>query len=267
MDGIDGYAVGNGGPSRTRVAPVEVLCLGPPRAGANSIQTALGKLGYQETYYFTSSVEDRSQDTQKWLDAFDAVFQGKGTFGKGDFDDLFKGCQAVVGRPCCAFAPQLIKAYPEAKVILNTRDVDEWYMSWLKFVKERRAQEAAQGEMSIDTTDPQKVAAKLLRDRILFAFFHGDFINTAKAAFKTHFNEICELVPKDRLLIYDIKDGWNPLCEFLGKPVPLEPFPGHDTLEVFEELQSRHASVKAVELKPRHHTVLEIPPVGVEVQN
>ncbi|OJD19548.1 hypothetical protein AJ78_00520 [Emergomyces pasteurianus Ep9510] len=267
MDGIEGYTVTNGGPSRTRVAPVEVLCLGPPRAGANSIHTALGKLGYHETYYFTSSVNDRSQDTQKWLDAFDAVFQGKGAFGKGDFDCLFKGCQAVVGRPCCAFAPQLIKAYPEAKVILNTRDVDEWYMSWLRLVKARRAQEQAQGEVNIDTTDLHKVAAKLLRDKILFAFFQDDFINTAKAAFKAHFNAICELVPKDMLLIYDIKDGWAPLCEFLGKPAPSEPFPGHDTLEVFEELHPPHANAKAVELKPLHHTVVGVPHAGVEVQN
>ncbi|PGH34178.1 hypothetical protein GX50_02952 [[Emmonsia] crescens] len=268
MDGSEGFAA-NGGPSRTRVAPVKVLCLGPPRAGANSIQAALGKLGYHETYYFPSSVSDRTQDTTTWLDAFDAVFEGKGTFGKEDFDRLFIGCQAVVGRPCCAFAPQLINAYPGAKVILNTRDVDEWYKSWLGLIKARMAQEQEQeqeqAEVKIDTEDPQKVAAKMLRDRILFTFFQGDFINTAKGAFKAHFNAICELVPKDMLLIYNIKDGWNPLCEFLGKPVPSDPFPGHDALECFDEPQPSQASGKAEELKPLHHAVVVPQEVGIEV--
>ncbi|OJD24447.1 hypothetical protein ACJ73_04191 [Blastomyces percursus] len=266
MSGIEGYAAANnGGPSRTRMAPVKVLCLGPPKAGANSIQAALRMLGYHDTYYFTSSVNDRTRDTQTWLTAFDAVFEGKGAFKKGDFDRLFEGCQAVVGRPCCAFAPQLIKSYPEAKVILNTRDVDEWYMSWAKLIKTRMVQEQKESKVNPDIEDPQKVAAKLLRDKILYVFFRGDFLSTAKAAFEAHFNEICELVPKDKLLIYDIKEGWNPLCEFLGKPVPSQPFPGHDSLEVFGEESLGQATGKAGELKPLHHAVVAIPKgAGVE---
>ncbi|KAG5294363.1 putative NAD dependent epimerase/dehydratase [Histoplasma ohiense] len=266
MSGSEGYATGNGGPSRSPVvAPVKVLCLGPPRAGASSIQAALGMLGYHETYYFPSSINDRSRDTQAWLDAFDAVFEGKGTFKKGDFDRLFAGCQAVVGRPCCAFAPQLIKAYPEAKVILNTRDVDEWYMSWIRLIKTRMAREQEQGEVNLEPEDEQKVAAKMLRNKILYAFFQGDFIKTGKAAFKEHFNEICQLVPKDKLLIYDIKDGWNPLCEFLGKSVPSEPFPGHDALEVFEDKSPSQVNGTAGELKSLHHAVVAVPQeAGVE---
>ncbi|PGH09169.1 hypothetical protein GX51_00923 [Blastomyces parvus] len=266
MDQTESFAAANGGSSRTRVAPVKVMCLGPPRAGGNSIQAALGMLGYHGIYYFPSSVNDRTRDTQTWLKAFDAVFEGKGTFKKGDFDQLFAGCQAVVGRPCCAFAPQLIKAYPDAKVILNTRDIEEWYMSWIKLIKARMAQEQGQSKVDLDIEDPQKVAAKLLRDKILYAFFKGDFLNKGKAAFKAHFNEICELVPKDNLLIYDIKEGWNPLCEFLGKPVPSESFPGHDSLEVFGEKSPSQAKGKALEPKPLHHAVVAVPKeAGVEV--
>lgn len=34
------------------------------------------------------------------------------------------------------------------------------------------------------------------------------------------------LVPKERLLEWSVEDGWEPLCKFLGKPVPEnEPFP------------------------------------------
>jgi len=43
------------------------------------------------------------------------------------------------------------------------------------------------------------------------------------------------LVPKDRLLEWCVQDGWGPLCEFLGKPVPDEPFPHVNTAAAFAE--------------------------------
>ena len=44
-------------------------------------------------------------------------------------------------------------------------------------------------------------------------------------------------VPKDRLLIFQVKDGWNPLCEFLGVGSPSSPFPRmNDTKEVMNNM-------------------------------
>jgi hypothetical protein len=57
-------------------------------------------------------------------------------------------------------------------------------------------------------------------------FFEGDFPNRGKAVFKRHYQEVRELVPKERLLEYRITDGWEPLCKFLGQKVPdSQPFP------------------------------------------
>jgi hypothetical protein len=49
------------------------------------------------------------------------------------------------------------------------------------------------------------------------------------------------LVPKDRLLEWTVHDVWPPLCEFLGKPIPEEPFPHVNTAAGFEGQESRIA--------------------------
>ncbi|KAK2794890.1 hypothetical protein FQN51_000633 [Onygenales sp. PD_10] len=205
MNEIDDQLSVRSGPSSGRVMPVEVLCLGPPRTGAKLIKSALEQLGYNDTYYYMSSVTDRPQDTHTWLDAFNAVFDGHGTFGKEEFDRMFENCQMIDVNPS----------------------------SYIRLIKSRKVAEAPNSEP--EKEDPQKVAVDLMRDKILWVYFKGDFVKNAKTAFKEHFDSICQLVPRDKLLIFDVKEGWGPLCNFLGKPIPEGPFPGHDSLETFNE--------------------------------
>jgi hypothetical protein len=56
-------------------------------------------------------------------------------------------------------------------------------------------------------------------------FFYGDFENRGREVFKRHYEEVRSIVPPERLLEYHIGSGWEPLCEFLGEPVPSTPFP------------------------------------------
>lgn len=56
-------------------------------------------------------------------------------------------------------------------------------------------------------------------------FFEGDFPNRGKEVFKRHYEEVRSLVPPERLLEYSVKDGWGPLCEFLGEEIPYNSFP------------------------------------------
>ena len=44
-------------------------------------------------------------------------------------------------------------------------------------------------------------------------------------AFKAHIAAVTAAIPADQLLVYEVAEGWNPLCEFLGLPAPEEPFP------------------------------------------
>lgn len=124
--------------------------------------------------------------------------------------------------PGCAFAKELIEAYPEAKVILTTRDVDSWHRSVSKTVLWR-------------AQDPElKAIAKLDWGAGLYApmlgqfwryFFYDDFENKGKQRYLDHYDEVRSLVPPERLLEYNVSSGWEPLCEFLEEPIPKTTFP------------------------------------------
>ena len=74
-----------------------------------------------------SASTETPRDCEMWMDAINAKFDGQGTFEKADWDKLLGHCQAVCDLPAAAFGPELIAAYPEAKVILTNREVDSWH--------------------------------------------------------------------------------------------------------------------------------------------
>lgn len=124
--------------------------------------------------------------------------------------------QCILDTPCCFFAEELCKAYPEAKVILNTRDFDGWMRSmqetifkvfrWPSWLLLRYTDPFGCG--------PWYEHVKLTWD----VFCDGDFDNIDKCRrrFLEHYEQVRQVVPKHRLLEYRIKDGWDPLVEFLG---------------------------------------------------
>ena len=48
---------------------------------------------------------------------------------------------------------------------------------------------------------------------------------TAVRFFNDWVEQVKSEVPSDRLLVFQVKEGWGPLCQFLGVPVPEEAFP------------------------------------------
>lgn len=174
-------------------------------------------LGYEDTYHMMSVSIENPSDALLWRDAFAAKFDNGPAFTRADWDQLLGHCQAVCDWPAVAFAKELIEAYPEAKVILTNRDVDSWHASTMKTVYWR-------------VMDPElrwlqyfSWAAGLyypMLKKFFDEFFEGDFPNQGKRIYKEHYENVRSLVPKERLLEFSIKDGWEPLCKFLGDPVP-----------------------------------------------
>lgn len=117
-----------------RVVPMKVLALGLGRTGTASLRTALKQLGFDDCYHMMSASVENPPDCLMWQDAFAAKFDGVGTFGRAEWDKLLGHCMAVCDWPAVAFAKELIEAYPEAKVLLTTRDVDSWHSSTMKTV-------------------------------------------------------------------------------------------------------------------------------------
>jgi len=181
------------------------------------------QLGFMDTYHMMNCSIENPPDALLWMDALRAKYDGVGEFTRKDWDKLLGNCQAVCDWPSCAFAKELIEAYPEAKVVMTTRDVDSWHASTMKTVWWR-------------ATDPElrmlshfSWAAKMYQPmlkKFFDTFFEGDFPNKGKEVFTRHYEEVRKMVPPERLLEYRVQDGWEPLCKFLDVPVPKGvPFP------------------------------------------
>ena len=59
-------------------------------------------------------------------------------------------------------------------------------------------------------------------------------VSNGKWIYREHCDMVRGLVPKERLLEWSVQDGWEPLCQFLGKEVPDEPFPHANTAAGFK---------------------------------
>ncbi|KAK4991584.1 hypothetical protein LTR28_013252 [Elasticomyces elasticus] len=200
-----------------RTVPMRVLALGLGRTGTASLRTALKELGFSDCYHMMSASVENPPDCLMWQDAFAAKFDGKGKFGREQWDQLFGHCQAVCDWPAVAFAKELVEAYPDAKVILTTRDVDSWFASTMKTVNWR-------------ATDPELKAVAMfdwgaglyqpMLKKFWDVFFGGDFEANGKQKFHDYYAEVRALVPRENLLEYKMGEGWAPLCRFLDVPAP-----------------------------------------------
>lgn len=198
-------------------------------SGSSSITEALTILGYQDVHH---GITASPRDWPLINDASDAIFPVLPSYNakivtREDWDRLFGPCEAITDMGSF-FALQLIEAYPEAKVILVERDVDSWYCS---------VEEAIIGTTWGWRADffacflAPLFGGKtgLTIRKVILGFFEARDVNElrvkAKDRYLRHYDEIRAAVPPERLLNFDLREGWEPLCAFLGKPVPDVPFP------------------------------------------
>lgn len=147
---------------------------------------------------------------------------------------------SAVDWPACTFYEPLMERYPNAKVLLSVREPEGWYRSTRNTIYEigRVTGGSRYARLifgSIGSLVPAARAVGGMTDEIIWrGTFDGRFEEEthAREVFQRHNNEVVRLVPSDKLLVYDVKRGWGPLCDFLGVPVPDEPFPRlNDTAE------------------------------------
>ncbi|GEB50180.1 sulfotransferase family protein [Streptomyces cacaoi] len=208
---------------------MDVIGAGYGRTGTLSMQAALKRLGFDPCHHMAEVITNPRQ-MPLWQEALaqDPV----------DVRRVFEGYRATVDFPGCVFWRELMEAWPEAKVVLTVRDPHRWYESTQRTIfSENRPR--PQGD------DPEAVAfhrfltEELLprvmdvgSDRLLSEMDEREAVET----FNRHIEEVKATVPAERLLVFQVSEGWEPLCEFLDVPVPDEEFPRINEAAGFQEL-------------------------------
>ena len=135
----------------------------------------------------------------------------------------------MTGSPIVCFAEDLIIAYPEAKVVLVERDIDNWYQSFEELINTYYLPIRP----ILQFLDPQLMGRAAGMFNYVFADKKGfyraqnkeELQQNAKIIYREQYELVRRVCPKERLLEFDLKEGWGSLCEFLGKNTPDVPFP------------------------------------------
>ena len=217
---------------------LKVIGAGGPRTGTASLKDALEILGFGKCYHM-QYLFNHPDEVKYWHELYDT--------GTVDFDSMFDGFQSTVDFPGCFVYKVLLDKYPDAKVILNERDAEEWYESALNTVFSATPQTLGQKltmmKKMILSSRFRKLAKSfmLVRKYLWDGQYRGQFKdkNLAIQIYNDFNEEVKNQVPKDQLLVYKITDGWAPLCEFLGVPIPNEVFPNKNKRKEFKEQISK----------------------------
>lgn len=232
-----------------REVPLKVICLGVSRTGTVSLRQALVTLGYKDVYHFASVLQENPRDAEMWTEAMNAKFKGKGKeFEKADWDQLLGHCMATTDTPSVLFYKELLAAYPDAKVILTERDdAGQWHRSQMSsmipfFIKQIYDPSSFSGRIraffSPVETSTYAFNHLVMKCSPMYQALMHDWrtgAQTGKQWYEDYNKEIKEIVPREKLLVYNVKQGWGPLCEFLGeKPPPLK-FPVRNDRQTFQK--------------------------------
>jgi sulfotransferase family protein len=208
------------------VSQLKVIGAGLGRTGTSSLKAALEELGFGPCYHMVEVFANPGH-----ADFWRAAWRGE----PADWDGVLGPYEATVDWPGCAFYEELMERNPDAKVILSVRDPERWYESTRQTIYKVG---------KLGTGSPFSRLGFALTSRLAFGRFktgqapmteeiawQGTFggrfedKDHAMEVFNRHNGEVRRRVPEGRLLVYEVKQGWGPLCEFLGVEVPDKPFP------------------------------------------
>ncbi|MCY1079359.1 sulfotransferase family protein [Archangium lansingense] len=214
------------------------------RTGTKSLQAALEELGLRRCYHMTELANNPSH-VDHWADAV----AGRPV----DWKRLFQGYEATVDWPGCTFYKELMVAFPDAKVLLSVRDPEKWYESAYNTIYS--GLRAFPFNVIRYAVPHLRRMARTVDDIIWDGTFKGRFGDKQFAieVYNRHIEDVKKHVPAERLLVYEVKEGWEPLCRFLGVEVPKDkPFPRlNDTADFQKMIRGRLKSVLLPWHKPR----------------
>ncbi|KAJ4389609.1 hypothetical protein N0V93_007080 [Gnomoniopsis smithogilvyi] len=206
---------------------MKVLVLGLPRTGTQSLADALTELGVLPIYHMREV--GKSGHAQLWIQALEAKYEGQGDgWERQQFEQILAGYQGVADFPAALFPEELIKAYPEAAIILTSRSEDSWCESMMSTLWHAHSNSKANPDAPMT----------IMRMKYHMHCWGNDFPNQGREHFRKHNDLVRSLGQGREFLEFDAKTGWSPLREFLGLPAVDEakPFPRSDDWAEYKKM-------------------------------
>jgi hypothetical protein len=191
-------------------AAMKVIGVGVGRTGTYSLKLALERLGFGPCHHMEEVIYNPPVHVPLWSAALQ---------GRADWAAIYRGYASAVDWPTAGFFRELSAAYPSAKFVLTHRTRESWIQSFSETIYKLTT-----GEVPVP---PQM---KPFLDMAGGVIARTGFPTGLDAAglgrtFAAHIDAVKAAIPGQRLLVYQVKEGWGPLCAFLGVAEPAEPFP------------------------------------------
>ena len=196
---------------------LKVIGAGMPRTATTSQKLALEQLGFGPCYHMSEALDQPNH----W-----PLWEAAGAGESVNWEDIFADWGSTTDAPGCNFYKELAAVYPDAKVLLSVRDPERWFASTQETVTSPMVVgfHAARGTLGMVEavgwgTDPR------LRDKAwMLERYHR------------HNEEVKATIPSGRLMVYNVSEGWGPLCAFLDRPIPETPFPQVNSTDEFKAM-------------------------------
>ncbi len=209
---------------------MRVIGAGLPRTGTLTQKVAIEMLGLGPCYHWVDVLADLDRVGQ-WQRALD---------GEGPWEEIFRGFNSTVDWPGGYFYRELMERYPDAKVLLSVRRPEAWERSFRETIWDMGHGESLLRLLSSARAkvDPQWRDYLALVERMFWGpqgtFARGHATPAELTAeMERHNEEVRSTVPAERLLVWEVSEGWEPLCEFLEVEVPAQPLPHVNDRETF----------------------------------
>jgi Sulfotransferase domain len=211
--------------------PLKVIGAGFGRTGTMSTYEALNQLGFP-CYHMKEIIAKK--ENRPHIDFWNKVAnepEGK----QQNWDEVFSNYTAAVDNPACCVWQELMEAYPDAKVLLtlHPKGAEAWYNSTMDtiYFTETLWQFKVLKAVVPFMRKFGNVSSKLIWQRS-----HKGTMAHKEAAiayYKQHIEIVKATVPANKLLIFSVDHGWEPLCKFLGVDIPSTAFPNvNDKAEI-----------------------------------
>lgn len=200
---------------------VNIIGLGVGRTGTYTLKLAINQLGFGPCHHMEEVLKNMDVQVSLWAEALKE---------NANWSAIYDGFNSAVDWPTAGFYRELISEYPTAKFILTERSPESWADSFGSTIyKLVEGRDKAPEKMHSWLNMVNEVLTKT-------GFPNGLDRDGLMNGFVAHNKAVRETIPAEQLLIFQVKDGWEPLCKFLEVPVPDQPFPRTNNREEFWEL-------------------------------